>query len=35
LQLKLELEGEEGDDGRSQPPLRDARRETETPSANP
>jgi Zn-dependent protease/CBS domain-containing protein len=35
LQLKLELEGDERDDGRPRPPLRDSRRESETPSANP
>jgi CBS domain-containing protein len=35
LQLKLELEGDEHDDHRPQPPLRDSRRESQTPSANP
>jgi Zn-dependent protease/CBS domain-containing protein len=35
LQLKLELEGDERDEPRPQPPLRDSRRETEAPSANP
>ena len=35
LQLKLELEGDEDEQQRPQPPLRDARRETETPSSNP
>ncbi len=35
LQLKLELEGEEGDDDAPRPPLRDARHETETHSPNP
>ncbi len=35
LHLKLELEGEERDTNRPQPPLRDARHETETRSPNP
>jgi Zn-dependent protease len=35
LHLKLELEGDEGGGPRPQPPLRDSRRESETPSANP
>jgi Zn-dependent protease/CBS domain-containing protein len=35
LHLKLELEGDEGNGNRPQPPLRDSRRESETPSANP
>jgi Zn-dependent protease/CBS domain-containing protein len=35
LQLKLELEGEERDDNRPRPPLRDSRRETQAPSSNP
>ncbi len=35
LQLKLELDDQHGNDDRRQPPLRDARRETETRSPNP
>jgi Zn-dependent protease/CBS domain-containing protein len=35
LNLKLELEGEERDENRPQPPLRDARRDSETRSTNP
>jgi Zn-dependent protease len=35
LHLKLELEGEERDDNRPPPPLRDSRHETETRSPNP
>jgi Zn-dependent protease/CBS domain-containing protein len=35
LHLKLELEGDGGDEPRPRPPLRDSRRETQTPSANP
>jgi Zn-dependent protease/CBS domain-containing protein len=34
LQLKLELEGDGGDEPRPRPPLRDARRGSETPTAN-
>jgi Zn-dependent protease/CBS domain-containing protein len=35
LHLKLELEGDEGNGSRPQSSLRDSRRESETPSANP
>ncbi len=35
LQLKLELEGEERDNGQPRPPLRDSRRESETRAPNP
>jgi Zn-dependent protease/CBS domain-containing protein len=35
LHLKLELEGDERDDGQPRPPRRDSRRETQAPSSNP